>query len=90
MTKHNFAGEYYADGMCVLKAPKRTKNPKGGTSVTIGFPVCAVAEIVGSEGVDHIVAALNMYESGHAGCFCPHCNPQDESEQGLDVGSYAK
>lgn len=52
-------GHYYAKGNRIFRAPVRTPKEGGGSTISIGFPVCDVSEFVGQDGVESIVAAFN-------------------------------
>lgn len=52
-------GEYYAKGTTIWRAPVVTRHPGGGSSISVGFPVCEVSEYVGEIGTAQIVDAFN-------------------------------
>jgi len=54
---------YYAKGLEVWKAPRETK-VEGGTSISVGFPVCTVSDYVGEEGASSVAELLHLGETG--------------------------
>lgn len=52
-------GEYYAKGSTIWRAPIVKDHATGGSSISVGFPVCTVSEYIGTDGVVQIVAAFN-------------------------------
>lgn len=70
-------GEYYSQGSVIHKSPVVTKNPAGGSTVSIGFPVCTISDYIDDSGITFIIDVLNNYENPHKGCFFRHCNPHD-------------
>jgi len=49
---------YSAIGTMIHKAPVHTKLAEGGTSITLGFPVCEVTEWVGAEQASTVADLL--------------------------------
>lgn len=71
---------YYADAKGrIWKAPVRTKNDDGTTSITMGFPCATAHEAVGQEGAETMAAML---------CQAQHypalLAALKEAEEGLD------
>lgn len=65
MTDIPMDGRYFARGSQVWKAPKRTTNEGGGNTISIGFPVCIIAEGCGAEPgkptpAEQIAEAMNL------------------------------
>jgi hypothetical protein len=49
---------YSATGTMIHKAPVHTKLAEGGTSISLGFPVCEVTEWVGEEQASTVADLL--------------------------------
>lgn len=56
------AAAYRADGLMVIKNPVRNTKADGSRTITLGFPVCTVTEIVGADGATEIARVLNSYD----------------------------
>jgi hypothetical protein len=52
-------GSYYLDGKTIKRSPIHTKNDDGGTTITMGFPVCTLSEWIGPEGDEAILNLFN-------------------------------
>lgn len=59
MSEQKDDGSYYAKGGGVWKSPVVTKMPEGGSSISIGFQVCKMTDIVGDEGVEAVAELMN-------------------------------
>jgi hypothetical protein len=55
---------YYVKNGDIYKRPVSTPREGGGTTVSIGFPVCRPTEFVGTEGAQFIADALNQHDTG--------------------------
>lgn len=68
MSKVPMDGSYFARGDQVWKAPVRRPLEGGGHTITLGFPVCVIAEgciaVSGTPSpAEQIASALNLAES---------------------------
>lgn len=53
---------YYAQNGAVWKHPIHTRNEDGTTSITIGFRVCTMSEMVGPDAAETVAVLMN---AGH-------------------------
>lgn len=72
-------GKFYIKGRSVWKRPLRTPSGKSAV-IHCGFKVCQLDDYCPDEAAEMIASALNEVTERHAGCFCPHCNPQAEAK----------
>jgi hypothetical protein len=60
------AGPYYAKDGLVWKHPIVKENKGGGTTITIGFPICEPHDAVGVEAAETIAALMNLGDAAPA------------------------
>ena len=55
---------YYAKGDTIFKRSVHKQKEGGGSTISLGFPVCTLTEFVGTDGAQFIADALNKHDTG--------------------------
>lgn len=72
-------GPYYAEHGMVWKDSIETANEDGSISVTMGFPVCTMHEIVGEDAADTVAELMNAGDAALSKAL-PPSNPVEGDE----------